>query len=222
MSKQCFSIGETISQLPVSQWLQGGEVDLLALRGQVVLIEVFQVNCPGCFLYGLPMAVNLQQRFAGRGFSVLAVATAFEDFDKNTLANLQALLSTGEVTSETHAALAKRGGLQNDRWPMQLPFPVAMDDLRPLSTDPDTFEVEQFIASNISNFDSLSSKQQQQLRQRVLAYLQNQLYQPQLFSQFALQGTPSYLLLDKQGVLRFKQFGDYPSLSLDIEQLLAE
>ena len=29
------------------------------LFGNIVVIEVFQVNCPGCFLYGLPQAISI-------------------------------------------------------------------------------------------------------------------------------------------------------------------
>ena len=55
------------------------------LAGNVVVVEVFQVNCPGCFLYGLPQAISLYEKFKDKNVKVLGVATAFEDYDKNTL-----------------------------------------------------------------------------------------------------------------------------------------
>ncbi len=43
-------IGQKAPQLSVSAWVQGMELNFDQLLGQVVLVEVFQVNCPGCFL----------------------------------------------------------------------------------------------------------------------------------------------------------------------------
>jgi len=43
------------------------------------------------------------------------MATAFEDFDKNTLENLQLLLETGEVVGETKKML------QQDKIPYKIP-----------------------------------------------------------------------------------------------------
>jgi hypothetical protein len=41
------------------------------------------------------------------------VATAFEDFDKNTLDNLKLLLTSGEVIGETRKVLAEYGRLRS-------------------------------------------------------------------------------------------------------------
>ena len=83
--------------LSVSEWVQGEATSLEQLLGNVVLVEVFQVNCPGCFLYSLPAAVAIHQQYSTQGLVVLGVATAFEDFNKNTLGNLKGLLEKGEV-----------------------------------------------------------------------------------------------------------------------------
>lgn len=40
-------------------------------------------------------------KYHNDGLRVLGVATAFEDFDKNTLENLKLLLTTGEVIEAT-------------------------------------------------------------------------------------------------------------------------
>jgi len=39
---------------------------------------------PGLFLYALPQAADLYQRYSDQGLSVLGVATAFEDLIKTT------------------------------------------------------------------------------------------------------------------------------------------
>jgi hypothetical protein len=31
---------------------------------KVVLVEAFQVNCPGCFFYALPQAISLYEKYA--------------------------------------------------------------------------------------------------------------------------------------------------------------
>ena len=77
--------------------------------GNVVLVEVFQVNCPGCFTNGIPQAIDLHIKYYHDGLRVLGVATAFEDFDKNTSDNLKLLLTSGEVIGETRTVLADTG-----------------------------------------------------------------------------------------------------------------
>ena len=44
----------------------------------------------------------------------MGLATAFEDFDKNTLDNLKMLAETGEVIGETKTALSCIGSIK--RW----------------------------------------------------------------------------------------------------------
>ena len=97
--------------------------------GKVVLLEVFQVNCPGCFLYALPQAIDLHQRYSDKGLTVLGIATAFEDFDKNTLENLLKLVKHGEIIGETLHILEQHSILTEGRLPFSIPFALAMDKL---------------------------------------------------------------------------------------------
>jgi hypothetical protein len=103
MTGKLAKIGEKAPLLAVSEWVQGAPINFDQLLGRVVLVEVFQVNCPGCFLYALPEAVELHRKYADAdaGVTVLGVATAFEDFDKNTLENLRHLVERNEVVGET-------------------------------------------------------------------------------------------------------------------------
>ena len=84
-------IGSKAPNLQLSKWVQGTPTNIDKLAGNVVVIEVFQVNCPGCFLYGIPQAISLYEKFKDKNVKVLGVATAFEDYDKNTLKNLELL-----------------------------------------------------------------------------------------------------------------------------------
>ena len=70
-------MGKKALLLHLSDWVQGQPTNLDQLLGRVVLIEVFQVNCPGCFLYSLPQAIDLHQRYYDKGLSVIGMATAF-------------------------------------------------------------------------------------------------------------------------------------------------
>jgi thiol-disulfide isomerase/thioredoxin len=216
------NLGQHVPPLSVTEWLQGEAVNFENLLGRVVLLEVFQVNCPGCFLYSLPQVIELYNRYAPQGLVVLGVATAFEDFDKNTLDNLKMLLQTGGVVGQTLKALTERGLLENGHWPHRMPFPVAMDRLVENQQPIGEAIVEQYIQDHFPHFYQQSAAEQQQLKQRIFCYLQQQKYTPQTFNRFALQGTPSHILVDKQGRLRHSEFGFFPELEMCIQQLLAE
>ena len=98
-------------------------------RGNVVLVEVFQVNCPGCFTHGIPQAIDMYMKYRDSSLRVLGLATAFEDFDKNTLENLKLLLATGQVIGEPSKVLAQCGLLQlGNKLSYKIPFPVGWID----------------------------------------------------------------------------------------------
>ena len=102
-------IGQKAPNLKVSKWVQGMDTNLDKQNDSIVVVEVFQVNCPGCFAYGIPESIEIYNKYKSEGVSVLGMATAFEDFDKNTLENLQLLLETGETVGETKKMLNQYG-----------------------------------------------------------------------------------------------------------------
>lgn len=208
--------------LSVSDWVQGTELNFDQLLGQVVLVEVFQVNCPGCFLYALPQAVELHQKYSKHGLTVLGVATAFEDFDKNNLENLTRLAMHGEVVGETLRVLSQQGKLVAGRLPYQIPFPLAMDRLVRPRGDVTDGDIADFIRDHIPDFERQPETHQRQIRQKVLDYLQSLDCHAETFERFNLKGTPSHILIDKQGVLRDCAIGPYPKLEAKIQSLLQE
>ena len=114
--RECFVsvvIGEKSPNFGVSEWIQGAPTNFDQEKDHVVLLEVFQVNCPGCFMNAIPEAINIYNKYKDEGVRVLGIATAFEDFDKNTLENLKMLAETGEVIGETKNALSMYGKLQD-------------------------------------------------------------------------------------------------------------
>ncbi|MDX1596172.1 MAG: TlpA family protein disulfide reductase, partial [Nitrosopumilaceae archaeon] len=139
-------LGQKAPNLGISEWVQGAPTNIDQEKDKVILVEVFQVNCPGCFLYGIPEAINVYNKYKEDGLRVFGVATAFEDFDKNTLENLRMLAETGQVIGETKKALEQYGQLQpGDKLPYKIPFPLAMDKLTKLEGEISQDKIMQFI-----------------------------------------------------------------------------
>ena len=215
-------LGQKAPLLSLSDWVQGEPVNFDQLSGRVVLVEVFQVNCPGCFLYALPQAVDLYQRYSDHGLSVLGVATAFEDFDKNNLKNLTRLIENGEVIGETLRVLSQQGKLVAGRLPFRISFPVAMDRLQKRQAGVDPNEIETFINQRIPDFEQQPDTYRQKIRQQVQHYFQSLTYHAETFELFDLKGTPSHILVDKHGMLRDCAFGAHPDLEEHVLELLRE
>jgi len=222
MSAKLAQIGQQAPLMAVSEWVQGAPVNLDQLLGRVVLIEVFQVNCPGCFFYALPEAIELHRKYADAGLTVLGVATAFEDFDKNTLENLRGLVERNEVIGETFKALSRHGQLEQGRLPYRIPFPLAMDQLSERQGEISGEDILGFIHGRLPNFDQQPEGYRQQVIQQVGKYLQSLRYRAETFERFQLKGTPSQILVDKQGMLRACEFGAFPDLESRVVKLLQE
>ena len=73
------------------------------------LVLVFQVNCPGCFTYALPLYNKIYNAYKTKGVSFLALSTAFEDYDKNTLVNTENLVNQGTLIGETKTYMNNQG-----------------------------------------------------------------------------------------------------------------
>jgi thiol-disulfide isomerase/thioredoxin len=216
-------IGAKAPNLHVSDWVQGKPTNIDKEKGNVVLVEVFQVNCPGCFLYGMPEAIDLYKKYKDKGLTILGIATAFEDFDKNNLENLQKLVTTGDVIGETHRALAQYGQLRDgSKLPYKIPFPVGMDMLKKEGSDLSEGKVMDFIEANVPDFRQYGERDRQVLVERVKHYLRSKEYSAKTFEEYSLRGTPSSILVDRKGILRSTLFGANGVLESAIEELLNE
>jgi hypothetical protein len=217
-------IGNPAPQPDIESWVQGHEPLLNELTGQVILIEVIQVNCPGCFVHALPEAIRLHETYRSQGLKVFAIATAFEHFEHNTLNNLQRLLQQGELIGDPLFQLDKAGLLDNQRLSYSIPFSVAMDKLVKNESGTSENEVNQFILSQIPDFfdDQLSEERKQSIYQQAENYLKAKTYNALTFEMYQLQGTPSTILIDKKGILKRVSFGISNDLETDIQKLLDE
>jgi peroxiredoxin len=214
-------IGNKAPNLKVSEWVQGKPTNIDKEINNVILVEVFQVNCPGCFIYGIPDAIEIYRKYNKRNVTVLGIATAFEDFDKNTLENLKLLLFTGEVIGETRNALSQYGQLiEGKKLPYKIPFPIAMDSLKKESNVFTEGTVMDFIESNVPDFRSYSESDKSVLINRAKQYLKAKQYSAETFEEYGLRGTPSSILIDKNGIVRQINFGAKGSLDDVIKDLL--
>jgi len=215
-------IGEKAPSLKVSQWIQGLPTNFDKEKDHIVLVEVFQVNCPGCFLYGIPEAINIYNKYHSEGVTVLGVATAFEDFDKNTKENLELLLKTGEVIGDTKVGLSQYGKLADSKLPYKIPFPVGMDSLIKETSDISELRIKNFINKQFPDFDSQSEDYKNQITHRVKEYLKSKEYSAETFEEYSLNGTPSTIVVDRKGILRDVSFGQNGALESLIQSLLNE
>lgn len=217
------TIGNKAQNLQVSTWVQGKPTNIDNEKGNVVLVEVFQVNCPGCFLYSIPETIDVYRKYKDKGLTVLGLATAFEDFDKNNLENLQKLISTGEVIGETYRAFSSTGQLKDEnKLPYRIPFPVAMDMLVKYSGPLSQSKIMDFIEDNVPSFRSYPEKDKEVLIERVKQYLQSKQYSAKTFEEYALRGTPSVILIDRKGILRGTFFGSNGFLEGAVEELIGQ
>ncbi|HJT85214.1 MAG TPA: TlpA family protein disulfide reductase [Nitrososphaeraceae archaeon] len=216
-------IGTKAPNIYVSEWVQGLPTNLDKNIGKVVLVEVFQVNCPGCFMYAIPKAIEIYKNYSRDDVVVLGLATAFEDYDKNTLDNLKLLLTTGQVIGETLNALGQYGQLVNgNKLNYKFPFPVGMDILKENNHNFSDKNINEFIKSNIPNYNSFTSNDKKILYERVKYYLKNKKFSALTFDEYQLQGTPSAILVDRRGILRNVFFGANNYLPGIINQLVNE
>lgn len=213
---------ELAPNLEVAEWVQGPESNLDLERGRVVLIEVFQVNCPGCFIGGLPEAIEVYRKFQEQPLTVWGLATAFEDFQLNSLDNLKRLLTAGEVVGATQVALMERGLLENGRLGYTIPFPVAWDKVVKRQGEVTAEEIQAFLARDFPGHENMPGYIQDQVKNQIRHYLSRKQYDAKTFDRYGLRGTPSSILIDKRGFLRHKLFGSGLGLEAHVQQLLDE
>jgi hypothetical protein len=217
-------IGKPAPQPEIDSWAQGHEPQINKLVGQVVLIEVIQVNCPGCFIHALPEAIRLHETYQSQGLKVFAIATAFENFEQNTFNNLKRILQHGELQGDPLAQLADANFLEDNKLPYAIPFSVAMDTLIKNDVVATEETIEQFVLSQIPDFHQgkFSDTRKQGIYQRARSHLNDKVYNALTFEMYQLQGTPSTILIDKNGILRQVAFGAVNKLEAEIKQLLNE
>lgn len=82
-------------ELDVSEWF-GTPSPLAELRGRVVMVETFQMLCPGCVSHGIPQAKKVHEMFDD--VVVLGLHTVFEHHEAMTPVALKAFLHEYRIT----------------------------------------------------------------------------------------------------------------------------
>lgn len=83
----------------VDQWFNAPQpITLANLRGKVVVIEAFQMLCPGCVEYGLPLAQKVHDLFPHEEVAVIGLHTVFEHHAAMTPVSLEAFLHEYRLT----------------------------------------------------------------------------------------------------------------------------
>jgi peroxiredoxin len=216
-------IGKRAPNLKIGEWVQGVPTNIDKEKGKVVVVEVFQVNCPGCFLHGIPEVIGVYNNTDKSEVKVLGIATAFEDYDKNTLDNLRLLLTKGEVIGETLRALRMYGKVENEnKLPYSIPHSVAMDALIRTSGKVQKKQVLDFLEENVSGYQTYSKQDKLMLFERAKQYLGSKEYSALTFEEYKLKGTPSTILIDRKGLVRDISFGADGGLQSKVNLLLKE
>jgi len=193
------------------------------VQGELVINKVniafvFQVNCPGCFIYGIPIMNDLYQSFNDKvGF--IGVATAFEDFEYNNEANLKLLLADGTLVGETRKYYDTNYGISNY---LDIPdFPVAFDRILPSDQLLNSENIE-LICNAIPNFVDFSEKEKEILSIKVKSYYSQVPVLAATFTLNQLQGTPSFIIFDEKYNILGQYFGHQSEdvLKTKIKQLL--
>ena len=143
----------------VSQWINGDPGRMSSLRGKVVLIEFFQLWCPGCNSFSIPLFQRWNERYAGRDDVVLvSIHTVFEGHELQTPERLREFV--------------REKGIEHS---------VGID-----------------------------------------AYDEEDELVPVTMRRFATRGTPHVVIVDKQGDVRFSNFGSFDPDTVEfyIERLL--
>jgi len=193
------------------------------VQGELVINKVniafvFQVNCPGCFIYGIPIMNDLYRSFNDKvGF--IGVATAFEDFEYNNEANLKLLLTDGTLVGETRKYYDTNYGISNY---LDIPdFPVAFDRILPSEQLLNSENIE-LICNAIPNFVDFSEKEKEILSIKIESYYSQVPVLAATFTLNQLQGTPSFIIFDEKYNILGQYFGHQSEdvLKTKIKQLL--
>ncbi len=150
---------EPAPELAVSKWFNTSKpISLEQLSGSVVVIEAFQMLCPGCVSHGLPQARAVHEHFSHDQVAVIGLHCVFEHHDAMTPVSLQAFLHE-----------------------YRIPFPVGVDRTGTGAT-------------------------------------------PKTMAAYGMRGTPTLILIDRQGRQRAQYFGHIPDIRVgaEIATLLAE
>jgi thiol-disulfide isomerase/thioredoxin len=86
-------VGTPAPEWDIAEWVHGEPLKLHELRGQVVVIDFFQLWCPGCRSFSIPLTLHWEEAFAKDiredRMKVVSIHTVFEGHQHQTLSRLK-------------------------------------------------------------------------------------------------------------------------------------
>ncbi|RDH82225.1 MAG: alkyl hydroperoxide reductase [endosymbiont of Escarpia spicata] len=93
--------GRTAPEWDISEWINGDGTTLASLKGKVVVIDFFQLWCPGCNSFSVPLMAKWEQQFADEiaagNLVMLSIHTVFEGHDYQNPKKLRAYLKQKNI-----------------------------------------------------------------------------------------------------------------------------
>jgi len=97
----------------VSEWFNSKGFDLADLKGRVVVIEFFQLWCPGCNAFSIPLIKKWHRTFGGElatgALKIVSIHTVFEGFDYQSPDRLRKFLKRKKIHHPVGVDQAMRG-----------------------------------------------------------------------------------------------------------------
>jgi hypothetical protein len=141
-------------------------------------------------MHGFPLVKELQTYF-GSSLSFVALSTAFEDFELNTLENTRLLLNNGELVGET--LKAQKADLL--KWDTQaIGFPVLMDEVIDRADLLKPKFIDGIIENIRENTPTATSLDQINMRTTLATYFGQLPKCGFTFAANLMRGTPSFFL----------------------------
>ncbi|PKP13338.1 MAG: hypothetical protein CVU08_05995 [Bacteroidetes bacterium HGW-Bacteroidetes-3] len=177
----------------------GGKFELK----KVNIAFIFQVNCPGCFIYGIPLMNELYPKFKEK-ISFMGISTAFEDFGLNTEENTIKLLIDGTMVGETKKYFSEN--LSVDKYDHKIHFPVAFDCLETSNVFLSEKNIDAICNGN-PNYKIWPDFEQKMMREKIISYYNKFELIAKTFTLNQLNGTPSFIIFDNNYFILKSFFG---------------
>jgi len=165
------------------------------------ILFTFQVNCPGCFAYGIPFMNGLYDEF-GSNIGILGLSTAFESFDLNTLQNTKQFVNNNTLIGHTKEVFEKEGYLE---YPNPIKFPVSFDSIASENFNYHTSAV--FIASQNDIYLNSSQKEKIIIENNISNFLKKQPIILETFTLNQFKGTPTFTIFNENYDIIHSFFG---------------
>lgn len=92
-SLKALPVGTPAPEWDISEWINSEPINLHDLRGQVVVIDFFQLWCPGCKTFSIPLSLQWEREFAADiaadRMKIVSIHTVFEGHEHQTVERLR-------------------------------------------------------------------------------------------------------------------------------------